>query len=122
MKHQKSLKFSFKYATNGVWYFFLHERNGRIELCFAIAVILIGIGFKISNLEWLSILLSIGLIVSAEMMNSAIERLCDIVQEEYHPIIKVIKDMAAGAVLTTTFFSAITGCIIFIPKIINYIL
>jgi len=88
----------------------------------AILVILFGILLAISVFEWIIILLLIGLILSAELMNTAIELLADEVSESYNNTIKKVKDAMAGAVLILSFFSAIIGLVIFIPKISNLIL
>jgi undecaprenol kinase/diacylglycerol kinase (ATP) len=109
---------AFANAFNGMGNFFLHERNGKIQLSFAIVVIIAGYYFTLSATEWMFILLCIGAVISAEMMNSALEKLCDLVQKEYHPTIKIIKDVAAAAVLWFTIISVIIGIIIFLPKFI----
>jgi diacylglycerol kinase len=72
---------------------------------------------KITFTEWFIILLCIALVVSFEILNSALERLCDFVEDDFHPIIKTIKDMSAAAVLWTSLASAIIGLLIFLPKI-----
>ncbi len=105
-------------AFNGMKYFFLHERNGKIQFVISVIVVVLGIGFRISNIEWLVILLCIGFVISIEMLNTAIESLCNVVQEEYHPIIKIVKDVAAAAVLWASIISIIVACFIFLPKII----
>jgi undecaprenol kinase/diacylglycerol kinase (ATP) len=106
-------------AFNGLKYFFLHERNGKIQLLVAILVILTAICTGCTVYEWLAILLCTGLVLGFEMLNTAIEKLCNAVQEEYHPVIKIIKDVAAGAVLLMSFISSIIGAIIFIPKLLH---
>lgn len=114
---QKFFK-SFAYAFNGIKYFFLHERNGRVQLFIAAAVVAAAVGLKLAAIEWIAVLLCIAMVMGLEMLNSALEKLCDEVHEEYHPKIKIIKDVAAGAVLWVSIVSAVIGCIIFIPKII----
>ena len=111
----------FLYAFNGLVVFFRHERNGRIQLLIAIAVVLLGWGFKISAAEWMVVLGCIATVLSFEMINSAIEKLCNLVHPKYHPAVKTIKDISAGAVLFVAFFSAAIGAIIFIPKILFYL-
>ncbi len=118
MKQQQTFIQSVKHALNGMTYFFLHERNGRIQLCTAIAVVVIAVGLGVSTTQWLILLLCFALVIGAEMANSAIERLCDVVQEEYHPVIKIVKDVAAGAVLFVSIITVVIGCTIFLPKII----
>jgi undecaprenol kinase/diacylglycerol kinase (ATP) len=108
---------SFTHALNGMYQFFLHERNGRTEAVLAIIAIFFSIGMGVSNAEWIAVFLCIALVIGFEMLNSAIEKLCDMVQEEYHPVIKIIKDMSAAAVMWTSFISLIIAALIFIPKI-----
>ena len=117
-KQQKFFK-AFVHAWKGIEHFFQHDRNGRIHLGAALASIFAGFIFKISAIEWAIILVCIALVVAFEMLNAAIEKLCDVVHKEFHPAIKVIKDVSAGAVLWVSIISAIIGAIIFIPKIIE---
>ena len=117
-KEQKFFK-AFAHAWKGIEHFFQHDRNGRIHLGAALASIFAGFIFKISAIEWVVILMCIALVVAFEMLNAAIEKLCDVVHKEFHPAIKVIKDVSAGAVLWVSIISAIIGAIIFIPKIID---
>ena len=114
-----SLQKSFGYALQGISFFFRNERNGRLQLLIACCVFLAGILLSISMTEWLIILLFMALVISLEMLNSALEKLCDHISPDWHPQIKVIKDMAAGAVLWSSIMSIIAGLCIFIPKIIE---
>jgi len=68
--------------------------------------------------KWLFIVIAIGLVWVAELFNTAIEKLCDMVCPEQHPQIKFIKDVSAAAVLVTAIIAMITGCIIFIPAML----
>lgn len=106
-------------AFNGLRYFFWNERNGKIQTTAAIVATGFAIFFKISAAEWIAVLLCIGAVLTLEMMNSALEKLCDLVQPDYHPIIKIVKDVSAGAVLFSSFISVITASIIFLPKILT---
>jgi len=115
MKQQKIFS-AFKNAFAGLWYFFLHERNGKIQLCAAVFVIVLAICLGVTVTEWLALLLCIGAVLSLEMVNSAIEKLCDLVQEDYHPVIKIVKDVAAGAVLFAAIISIAIACFVFLPK------
>jgi diacylglycerol kinase len=81
-----------------------------------IAVVLSWI-LKISVAEWMVILGCIASVLSFEMINSSIEKLCNLVHPKFHPAVKTIKDISAGAVLLVAISSAIIGAIIFIPKI-----
>jgi diacylglycerol kinase len=112
---------SVKFAIQGIRSFILTDRNGRIEIIFAVVVIILGAFLSISTVEWLIVIFCIGLVISLEMVNAAIEKYCDMVTTAYHPVIKIIKDVAAGAVLTAALISMVTGLIIFIPAILNFL-
>jgi diacylglycerol kinase len=107
----------FIYAFNGLVVFFRHERNGRIQLIVAIIAVVLSWILKISVAEWMVILGCIASVLSFEMINSSIEKLCNLVHPKFHPAVKTIKDISAGAVLLVAISSAIIGAIIFIPKI-----
>ena len=116
MKQQPLLK-SFAYAINGIVYFFANDRNGRIHLAAAVWVTIAGIYFNISVMEWMILLLCIALVISMEMLNHALENICDSVHTAHHPLIKTAKDVAAAAVLCSAVISAVIGMLIFVPKI-----
>lgn len=113
---------SFTYAINGIRTVFGKERNMNIHLIMATAVIVCAIIFHISGTEWLVCLLCIALVISLEMLNSAIERIVNIISPQINPQAGQIKDIAAGAVLVSVIISAIIGLIIFVPKAIDYVL
>lgn len=118
----KGMRFirSFGFAWNGLKICFTSETNFRIHVLFTIAAILLGLVLHVSPAEWLVMLFCIGLVAGMEMMNTAVEKLCNVVQEDIHPGIKVVKDIAAGAVMVAAGCSLVTGFIIFAPKIIVY--
>ena len=117
MNKQQNLLKSFSNAFNGMKDFLLHDRNGKIHLAATIAVIILSLALNISLTEWIIVLLCIVIVMALEMINAAIEKLCDVVHKDFHPAIKMIKDISAGAVLWAAIISAIIACIIFIPKI-----
>ena len=112
---------SFGYAWAGLKFCFQSEQNFRIHSVLAIGALLFSIAFKISTIEWIAVCFCIAFVIIMEMLNTAIEKLCDVVHKEVHPGIKKVKDIAAGAVLIAAFFSLITGAVIFLPKIIHFI-
>ena len=116
-QHKQSFAHSMLHSFNGVRHFFMHERNGKIEAAAAIATIVAAIIFNINTTEWLAILLCIGLVISAEMLNASLEQLCNKVEVNYHPTIKIVKDVAAGAVLFAALISVAMASIIFLPKL-----
>lgn len=120
LKTQGKEKFSksFGHAIDGIDYTINHERNIKIEIFFAIITSILGFLLKISLIEWLIIILSMGIVLSAELINTAIERTVDLVTKDYQELAKAAKDTAAGAVLISSIFVAIIGLIIFLPKIL----
>ena len=117
MKFLKSLR----YALNGIRHSIFYEANFRIQLFATFAVMIAGYCFDISPIEWLVVIGCCMLVLAAEMINTAIEALCNYITDVSVPAIKVVKDVAAGAVLITAIGSAIIGMIIFLPRIINAI-
>lgn len=113
---------SFKYATNGIRLVFGHERNINIHLLISAAVVICGLVFGLTVCEWLVCLACMALVISLELMNSAIERLVDFISPERNKSAGQIKDIAAGAVLVASVLSAIIGLIIFVPKGISLII
>jgi undecaprenol kinase/diacylglycerol kinase (ATP) len=116
---RQSFFYSVGNALNGIFSFFKTERNGQVQLTIALLVVIAGIYLKISNIEWLIVLLCIALVISFEMINSALEKLSDLVEPNFNPVIKIVKDVAAAAVLWSVIMSIIAGLIIFIPRIIT---
>lgn len=112
---------SFKYAINGLKILFKEEHNARVHLAVAIIVIIGGIVFSVSIVEWIILCFAIGLVISFEIINSAIENLADFVSPQYHNLIKKVKDLSAAAVLVSTISSIIAGILIFLPKVIDLI-
>ena len=110
---------SLRFAMNGVYLFFRRERNGKIQGVIGLCAIAAGFFFRLDRFEWLVLLFCVGLVISLEMLNSAIERICNMHTTEFHPDIKIIKDVAAAAVLWSAFASFVVGLIIFIPHILS---
>jgi diacylglycerol kinase len=108
---------SLAFALKGVASFFSTEKNGRLQGMIAVLVIMISAFFHISKVEWILVITSIIAVISFEMINSAIERLCNLYTKEFHPDIKFIKDVSAASVLLIAIAAAITGIIIFLPYI-----
>lgn len=119
MNKRNNLFRSFQAAFQGILSFFMTERNGKIHFITALFVITLSFVYNISPKEWIAVLLAIVMVFAAEMINTAIEKICDIITTDYHPTIKIIKDMCAGMVLFVAIFSVITGIIIFLPKILD---
>ncbi len=111
---------SFIYAFNGIA-LSLKQRNMKIHICCAILVISGGFVFKITQTEWFAILICIGVVLSLEMVNTAIEHLVDLVEPNHNPKAGAIKDIAAGAVLVSAIISCLIGIMIFGKYILDLI-
>ncbi|HEY5391638.1 MAG TPA: diacylglycerol kinase family protein [Hanamia sp.] len=109
---------SFACAFEGLKDCLLHEKNFRIQYVIALLIIIAGLSFSISKMEWLIILLCFAVVLCFEIINSAIEKLCDLVCPQFNLTIKKVKDMSASAVLLAAIISFIVGCVIFLPRII----
>ncbi|MDF2854394.1 MAG: diacylglycerol kinase [Neobacillus sp.] len=110
---------SFSFAVNGIKTAILSERNMRIHMIISILVIGCSFFFSISYVEWIIVILTIGGMIALELVNTAIERVVDLITKEYHPLAEQAKDIAAGAVFVYAITAVIIGIIIFLPKIIN---
>ncbi|MCD8183700.1 MAG: diacylglycerol kinase family protein [Bacteroides sp.] len=110
---------SFVYAGKGIAACVGKEQNLSFHLIATVLVVTAGIIFGITRTEWLVIILCIGMVIAAELFNSAIERLVDLASLERRPLAGQVKDIAAGAVLVCAAAAAIIGLIIFIPYLIE---
>ena len=108
---------SFAHAFNGLGIALKEEANLKIHLSSAIIAILLGLLLDIPRDEWVIIILVIGLVISSELLNTAIENLCDRVTTENDAAIKKVKDISAAAVAICSFTALIIGMLIFAPKI-----
>ena len=118
----RDLVASLEFATTGLFTAFKEERNMKKHLASAVLVVLAGLIFQVSVTEWRFLLLSISLVIAFEIMNSAIESVVDLASDyHFHLLAKNAKDMAAGAVLFVSGFALLTGLIIFVPKIWDFI-
>ena len=121
-KQQKGIKKfinSFSYPIKGLRYAYKNEQNLAVDVGIALIVAIFGFIFRINKYEWAILVLTIGLVISCELINTAIEAVVDLVTEEYHPLAKVAKDTSAAAVLVFAMVAVIVGLIIFVPKIIG---
>jgi len=114
----RDLVSSLEFALTGILTAFKEERNMRKHAVTALVVILAGFVFQVSRIEWLFLLMSIFLVVAFEIINSAIENVVDLASNYHFSMLaKKAKDMAAGAVLVVSLFAAVTGALIFLPRI-----
>ena len=106
---------SFAYACRGLGKIFREEQNLQFQSIVAIIIIALGLVFQIKPLEWCVILISIALVILMETINSAIERLVDMLKPRIHAYVKEIKDIMAATVMIAALLAAAVGLIIFIP-------
>lgn len=119
----RDLVTSMEFAITGVLTAFKEERNMRKHSVSAILAFVAGLIFQISAIEWLFLFLAIFLVISFEIINSAIENVVDLASDYHFSMLaKNAKDMAAGAVLVVSGYAVVTGLIIFVPKIWQMIL
>lgn len=109
---------SIGYAFNGALLLLKTEASIKVQFVLGLLVTAAGFFFNISLTEWLIQLLAIGLVMSVEGVNTAIEQIADFIHPEFHEKIGRIKDIAAGAVFFSSIFAVIAGLIIYLPKII----
>lgn len=109
---------SVRYAFNGALYLCKTESSIKIQLVIALIVTVAGFYFKISTTEWLFQIAMIGLVLSIEGINTAIEYIADFIHPDLHASIGRIKDIAAGAVFIASVASVIVAIIIYYPKIL----
>lgn len=114
----KRLFKSFGYAGRGIFSAFKTEQNLTVHLIATIIAIVAGVYFKISTVEWCIIVLTIALVIGLEMVNTAIEYTIDMAMPNIHPLAKIAKDVASGAVLVSAIASLVIAGLIFVPKII----
>ncbi len=105
------------YALNGLKTLFKEEHNSRIHTGITIVVVIAGFLLHISATEWMIIAILVALVFGLEIMNSAVENLCDHVTPEKNEMIRKVKDLAAAAVFFASVISVICGAIIFLPKL-----
>ncbi|MBI4035376.1 diacylglycerol kinase family protein [Candidatus Daviesbacteria bacterium] len=108
---------SFKYAFEGIYCALKEEPNLKFHALVAILVIAAGSYFQISKTDWVELIILIGLVISLELTNTAIETVVDSLTQAAHPGAKMAKDIAAGAVLVISITAAIAGVIIFLPYV-----
>ena len=109
----RSLIESFNYAVSGIIYTLKTERNMRIHFFISIVVITLSLFFDFSRGELLLLFFTISLVFITEMINTAIERTIDLITEDFHPLARIAKDVAAGGVLIAAINSIVVGYLLF---------
>lgn len=109
---------SVKYAAKGFWILITSENSIIAQVIIGIIMTIFGFIMQLSATEWMFQLLSIGLVLVAESLNTAIEKIADFIHPEYHKQIGRVKDISAGAAFFAAIFAVIIGLIIYLPKFI----
>jgi len=117
----RKVAWGFGYAMNGFRIALRQEHNFQIQVVGALLVFAASFFFNISALEFAVVMLTAGFIMSIELLNTALEELCDKHTKEHDPHIAKIKDLAAAAVTVSFFFSLIVGTAIFLPYLLEYV-
>lgn len=110
---------SFKHALEGVLYTIKTQPNFRFHLLASVCVFLFGLYFSISQAEWIVLVFTINTVLFAEMVNTSVESVVDLITLERRQDAKIAKDVAAGMVLISAFLAVAVGSLIFIPHILN---
>lgn len=121
-KHGFPLVKAFSCAWEGIAYAFTSQRNLKIHLAFALVAVALGFALRISEAGWLAVVVCIALVMTLEVVNTAIESVVDLVSPEWHLLAKRAKDCAAGAVYLAAFASIVVACIVFLPRLAALIL
>ena len=109
----------FRYAFHGLWYALCTQHHARIHVLIATLAIITGIFLHISAVEFAIIFIAITGVFTTEMLNTVAELCVDLASPHYHPLAKIAKDVAAGAVLANALLSIIIGLFIFLPHLVK---
>ena len=107
----------FGYAFSGLWYALRTQRNARVHAAIALLAIILGVVLHISSIEFALVFVAITGVFIAEMFNTVLEICVDLASPEYHPLAKIAKDVAAGAVLVNAMLAIIIGLFVFGPHL-----
>lgn len=116
---QSSLRWSFNWAFEGIVYVLRTQRNMQIHVAVAVIALVMGLVLDFSRLEFVAVMGAVSLVLVAEMMNTAIEAAIDAVVTTYHPLVKIAKDVAAGAVLVATVNALAVAYFVFYDRLTN---
>ena len=114
---KQSMGASFKHAFEGIWQVIKEERNMKIHLIATALVVIVGYWVRLRRLEWCICLMLCGLVMALEILNAAIEAVVDMTMPGNHPLAKLAKDAAAGAVRVAAMTVVVAGCFNFLPKL-----
>jgi len=109
----------FSFAGQGIWRAVATQRNMKVHLLAAVLVVAGGVVERITATNWACVALAIGLVLTAETLNTVVEALTDLCTDEYHPLAKAAKDMAAGAVLLASASAVGVAAAVFLPRLLG---
>ncbi len=110
---------SFSFAGQGVWHVIRTQRNMRVHIAAAVAAVAVGLILRIGAADWAAVIAVIGLVLTAETLNTVVEALVDLCTDEYDPLAKAAKDMAAGAVLIASAAAVGVAVVVFLPRLLK---
>lgn len=120
-KKKRAFIGGFDHAAEGVVRAVRTQRNMRFHALAAVAVVAASLLFRVSLVEFAVLFFAITLVLVVELVNTAVEALVDLASPNFHPLAKIAKDAAAGAVLVASIGAAVVGVVIFIPKIFVFV-
>jgi len=112
---------SFQCAFAGIWYTLRTQRNAQIHLAIAAIIVILGLILNLNLRDWAVLALTTGFVLAAEMLNTVAEAAMDYATSDFHPQVKVVKDVAAGAVLTAAITAVIVGMLILGPPLLKWV-
>lgn len=110
---------SFSYSIEGLKYAYKYEQSMMIHVIATICVIIANIFFQVTGIEWLITIIAIGMVLSAELINTAIEAIVDLVTLDIHPLAKIAKDCGSAATFVLAVMAAVIGFVIYIPYVLG---
>ena len=110
---------SFSFAGQGLWYVVRTQRNMRVHLAASVGAIAAGLALRIGAADWACVIIAIGLVLATEALNTVVEALTDLYTREFHPLAKIAKDAAAGAVLITSLAAVGVAIAVFLPRLLT---
>lgn len=110
---------SFRCAFSGIWYTLKTQRNAQIHLFIAIVIVILGLILNLPLIKWAILILTMGFVLVTEMLNTVAEAAMDYATTDFNPQVKIVKDVAAGAVLTAAITAVIVGLLILGPPLLE---
>lgn len=110
---------SFSFSISGLKYAYKYEQSMFVHVIATICVITANIIFKVQPIEWLITVLAIGMVLAAELINTAIEAIVDMVTLEFHPLAKIAKDCGSAATFVLAMMAAVIGIVVYLPHILE---